>query len=129
MKKTCVFLCVGAFFILASCTTFTAVNLESGLIPGATDYEVLGNFTEREWVNKFLGQSGGANLLNLSSHATDGVVERAISKNLKKFGGTGITNLEISYGSNPIQWILNFVTFNIWAPSTVVVSGTVIRQK
>jgi hypothetical protein len=115
--------------IITSCTTFTASGLQRGITPGSSSgYEVLGSFTEREWVNKFFGSSAGTNLFNITSHATDGVVERAITKNLRKFGGTGVINLEITYLSNPAQWFLNAITLHFWAPSTVVVKGTIIRQ-
>jgi hypothetical protein len=122
-------LCIAVLVFLVSCTTFTVVGLEQGVSPTGRPYKELGNFTEREWVNKFLGASGGTNLFNISSHATDGVVTRAITKNLRKFGGNAVINLEISYVSNPFQGILNTLTLHIWAPSTVVVKGTVIKQE
>ena len=129
MKKECMLLMVSILVcLMSSCRTFSVSGLSQGINPGQGSYEVLGDFTEREWVNKFLGSSGGTNFANITSRATEGVVNRAIQKNLRRYGGTGVINLEISYGSNPIQWILNTITINLWAPSTVTVKGTVIRQ-
>lgn len=45
-------------------------------------YEVLGAFTTRELVNKFVGQSGGTTFLNLSSQATDYAVWDDIEKKI-----------------------------------------------
>jgi|TergutMp193P3_1026864.scaffolds.fasta_scaffold19305_2 hypothetical protein len=115
---------VGMGFI--ACTTFQASGIQMGM--NTSGYEVLGNFTTRVLINKFLGQSGGANLFNLSSNATSGPIRDAIDKEIQKKGGTAAINVSIKYGSNPIQWILNNITGTIWAPSTVTISGTIIRQ-
>jgi hypothetical protein len=75
-----------------------------------------------------LGQSGGTNLFNISSNATSGPIRDAIEKEIRKKEGTAAINISVKYGSNPLQWFLNGLTFNIWAPSTVTISGTVIKQ-
>jgi hypothetical protein len=90
--------------------------------------EILGDFTTRVYINKFLGTSGGTNFLNLSSHATDGPIRNAIDAQIREKGGTAAINISIRYGSNPLQWFLNNITGTIWAPSTVVISGTIIKQ-
>ena len=114
--------------VFTSCRTFSTEGLSQGINPGGGSYEILADFTEREWVNKFIGSSGGTNMFNITSRATEGVINRVIQKNLREHGGTGVINLEISYGSNPVQWFLNTLTFKLWAPSTVTVRGTVIKQ-
>ena len=75
-----------------------------------------------------MGQSGGTNFLNLSSNATSGSIRDAIDKEIQKKGGTGAINISVKYGSNPVQWFFNYLTLNIWAPSTVTISGTIIQQ-
>ena len=119
---------IGVIFLFTSCTTFTVTGLQQGLTPSGSTNEIIGNFTERVWVNKFFGSSAGTNLFNITSHATDGVVARAIAKNVRAHKGTGVINLEVTLSNNPLQWILNTVTLNIWAPATVVIKGTVIKQ-
>jgi hypothetical protein len=118
----------GMTVIGTSCTTFSAVGLQSGIKPGVSDYEILGRFEEKKWVNKFLGSSTGVNLFNITSRATNGAVERAITQNVTKMGGTGAIDIEIAYWSNPLHWILNTISFGIYAPVQVTVKGTVIRQ-
>jgi hypothetical protein len=111
---------------LMACTTFQASGLQVGMSTSGT--EILGDFSTRVYVNKFLGTSGGTNLFNLSANATSGPVRDAIDAEIRKKGGTAAINISVKYGSNPLQWFLNYLTFNIWAPSTVVITGTVIRQ-
>ena len=121
-------LAFGMTVVGTSCTTFSAVGLQSGIKPGVSDYEILGSFEEKEWVNKFMGSSTGVNLFNITSRATNGAVERAITQNVTKMGGTGAINIEITYWSNPLHWFLNTASFGIYAPVQVTVKGTVIRQ-
>jgi hypothetical protein len=116
--------CVGICFI--ACTTFQANGIQMGLSTNGT--ENLGNFTTKVYINKFLGTSGGTNLFNLSSNATSGPIRDAIEKEIQKKGGTAAINISIKYGSNPLQWFLNNLTGSIWAPSTVTITGTIIKQ-
>jgi hypothetical protein len=88
----------------------------------------LGDFSTRVNINKFLGTSGGTNVFNLSANATSGPIRDAIDAEIRKKGGTAAINVSIKYGSNPFQWFLNYLTLNIWAPSTATITGTVIRQ-
>ncbi|MCL1993420.1 MAG: hypothetical protein FWG66_10800 [Spirochaetes bacterium] len=128
MKKSLLVFGIGFMLLLGSCTSFSAIGLQSGVSPAASDWEVVGNFTERVWVNKFFGRSAGTNFLNITSGATEGAVLRAIQQNLASHGGTAVINIEIEHRNNPLQWFVNTLTLNIWAPSTVIVRGTVIRQ-
>jgi hypothetical protein len=116
-------------FGLTGCTTFQASGLQMGLVINGQRYEKVGDFSEKEWTNKFLGWvSNGGTLLNLSSDATDPQVREAIEKNIKKLGGDGVIDLKIKYGSNPLQWILTAITGGIWMPGTVTVTGTVVKS-
>jgi hypothetical protein len=116
--------CVCIAFV--GCTTFQANGIQMGFSTNGT--EILGDFSTKVYINKFLGQSGGTNLFNLSSNATSGPIRDAIDREIRKKEGTAAINISVKYGSNPIQWFLNGLTFNIWAPSTVTISGTVIKQ-
>ena len=116
--------CVSICFV--GCTTFQASGIQMGFSTSGT--ENLGNFTTKVYINKFLGQSGGTNLFNLSSNATTGPIRDAIEREIQKKGGTAAINISVKFGSNPFQWFLNYITFNLWAPATVTISGTVVRQ-
>lgn len=114
--------------ILIGCTTFEASGLQMGLVINGQKYEKVGDFSEKEWTNRFLGWGGkGGTLFNLSSGAADPKVREAVEKHIKKLGGDGAINVKIKYGSNPLQWILSSITLNIWYPGTVTVSGTVVK--
>jgi hypothetical protein len=114
--------------VLAGCTTFAASGLQMGLVINGQKYEKIGDFSEKEWTNKFLGWGGfGGTLFNLSSNATDPQVRNAVEKNIKKLGGDGAIDVKIKYGSNPLQWILSAITVGIWVPGTVTVTGTVVK--
>jgi len=112
-----------------SCTTFKASGLQYGLSGKSSGYEVLGKFSDKTWVNKFLGNSGGSNLFNLSSGTTEGDLRKSIEQEVQAKGGSGAINVEVKYGSNPLHWILNWITLGIWAPGTLTVTGTVVNEK
>jgi hypothetical protein len=115
-------------FGLTGCITFQASQLQVGLYINGQKYEKVGDFSEKEWTNKFLGWApGGGTLFNLSSTATDRQVREAVEKNIKKLGGDAAIDVRIRYGSNPLHWILSTITMGIWMPGTVTVTGTVIK--
>jgi len=114
--------------VLTGCTTFQASGLQMSLYINGQKYEKVGNFSEKEWTNKFLGWgTNGGTLFNLSSNATDPKVRDAIEKNIKKYGGDAAIDVKIKYGSNPLHWILTWITIGIWVPGTVTVTGTVVK--
>jgi hypothetical protein len=114
--------------VTVGCTTFQASGLQMGLVINGQKYEKIGDFSEKEWTNKFLGWGGGGGtLFNLSSSATDPKVREAVEKNVRKLGGDGAIDVRIKYGTNPLQWFLTAITLKIWVPGTVTVSGTVVR--
>jgi hypothetical protein len=115
--------------VISSCISFQASGLQMGLDQSQSTYEDLGDFRTRLWVNKFIGTSGGTTFLNLSSDATDGVIRNAIENQIKKKGGDAAINIRIRYGNGPLTYILNVITATAWAPSTVTVSGTVVRKR
>ena len=113
---------------LTGCTTFRASGLQMGLVINGQKYEKVGDFSEKEWTNKFLGWAPyGGTLFNLSSDATDPKVRGAIEKNIRKLGGDAAIDVRIRYHSNILHWILSTITAGIWLPGTVTVSGTVVK--
>jgi hypothetical protein len=111
--------------LATSCTTFKASGL--AYAPAGTKYTVLGDFHTTIWVNEFLGSSGGAKLLNLSADATEGPIQAAIAKEVEAKGGTGAINVTIVHQASFVNLLLNGFTGAIYAPSTVIISGTVIK--
>ncbi len=124
MYKKMSILCIILLILLVSCTTFKAEGL-STYVP--VSYEELGKFEETVTVHKFLGNSAGTTLFNISKDATSDAVDKLISKEVKKRGGRGAIDIEIEYQGSFINYLCNYVTSGIWAPATLKVSGTVIR--
>ena len=116
--------CAG--IIITACTSFQASGLQVGMSSSGT--EVLGNFSTTVYINKFLGSAAGTNLFNLGANATSGPIRDAIDKEIQKKGGTAAINVSIKYSASLLQIILNTITGTIWAPATITISGTIIRQ-
>lgn len=113
--------------LLVGCTTFKAEGL--AFMPTPDDMQVVGSFEDSVMVHKFLGQSGGANLFNISSNATKAALTDVVWKNIRDLGGTGAVNVQVTYGSHIGHWFLNSLTGTIWAPAKITVSGTVVREQ
>jgi hypothetical protein len=114
--------------VLTRCTTFQVSGLQMGLVINGQGYEKVGKFSEKKWTNKFLGWGvNGGTLFNLSSDAADPKVREAVGKHVQRLGGDGVVDVEIKYGSNPLQWIITALTGAIWMPGTVTVTGTVVK--
>ena len=128
-KKMVLMVAVAICLAISSCVSFQASGLQMGLEQSQSLYENLGDFSSRVWVNKFIGTSGGTTFLNLSSDATDGVIRNTIEKEIRKKEGDAAINIRIRYGNGPLTYLLNVITVGIWAPSTVTVTGTVVRGK
>lgn len=79
-------------------------------------------------MNEFLGSPGGAKLLNITADATDGPVRDAIEAAIKEKGGTGAINITIVHQASFINIILAGITGSLYSPSTVVISGTIIKD-
>jgi len=125
-KMLIILLIACAGLIITACTTFQASGLQVGMSSSGT--EVLGNFSTTVYINKFFGASGGANLLNLGASATSGPIRNAIDKEIQKKGGTAAINISIKYSASLLQMLLNSITGTIWAPATITITGTIIRQ-
>ncbi|MDR3130238.1 MAG: hypothetical protein LBU18_01690 [Treponema sp.] len=113
-------------FCLAGCTTFQASGLQMGA--RNSQFQVLGDFTTKVWVHKFLGTAAGPTLFNIGSELSESVIQKTIMTEVTARGGTAAINIKLKWGSNPVQWILNGITYHVWAPTTLTVSGTVIKE-
>jgi len=114
-----------AVALFASCTTFKSSGLSYSLKAPRTT--VLGDFTTEIWVNEFLGTSGGAKLFNLTADATEAPLKDAIQDAIKEKGGDAAINVTIEHQASFVDILLNAVTAGIYAPSMVIVSGTIVK--
>jgi hypothetical protein len=130
MRRLAFVLVSGILVVLSSCTTFqvSGLSMNSPASNQNTDYQILGNFETKVWVNKFLGMpAAGPTLFNLTSGASDGAIQRAILNEVQIRGGTGATNIKIKWSANILQLIANSFTFGLWSPATATISGMVIK--
>ena len=116
---------LAAFLLVASgCTTFKAEGLS--FMPFTNNTQVIGHFHEGQTVIELFGQSGGANLFNITSGAMKDKVTGIIFNEISKQGGNAAVNVEITYYVGPISYFFNWITFNIVAPARIVVEGDVV---
>ena len=113
--------------IAASCTTFKASGLTYSLKTQKTT--VMGEFRTEVWVDEFLGAPAGANLFNITADATEGQVKEAIQKEIRDKNGDAAINVTIEHQASFVDILLGAVTFDIYAPGTVIVSGTVVKYE
>lgn len=129
MKKSIILITLvfAVIFVLGSCTTFKAEGLS--VIHAQENQQVIGHFSKTVTIHKFLGTSGGANLLNLTSDATVDTVSEVVWNEISKQNGNGAINVKVEYSAGFLHLLANSFTWNLWAPARVKVSGDVIRTK
>ena len=129
MKKANLFkvfiLVVSIVFFATSCTSFQVSGLE--VSPQATAGDIIGDFDINVHVRKFFGGSAGTNLLNFTSDVTDPLVVDAIQAEIFRMGGSRAINVRMEHRASFLDIFLNAITFSIYSPSYVRVTGTVIR--
>jgi hypothetical protein len=119
----------GILYLLAvtvSCTTMQVNGLATG--PTSSEQQIVGTFEKKVWVHKALGVAGGPTLFNLFSDVSDAKIQDIIRQEVQAKGGTGAKDIQIQWGAGFGQLLLNMITGCIYAPSTVTVRGTVIKD-
>ncbi len=117
-------LVVGAIALIAGCTTFQMSGLQ--VVEDMPSMQPLGDFETTVKVNEFLGESGGANLFNLSATAMDDEIYDAIRREVQRRSGDAAINVTVEYEASFIDYILNGITLGLYAPATATISGTVV---
>ncbi len=112
---------------LTGCTTFKAEGLS--YFKDYSDYTVIGRFEKSVTVNEFLGESGGANLFDISADAMSEELFEILSMEVEKRNAAGIINLDIEYSVTFLQMLVNSITGYVYAPATLTVKGDVVRSK
>jgi hypothetical protein len=118
-------LLVLAVVALSSCTSFQFSGAQvTKQIPS---YNSVGTFDTTVSVHKFLGNSAGTNLLNVTSDATDPVIYDAIQREIQKYTGDAAVNVTIVYRANFVDILLNGLTLGIYAPAHAQITGTIVK--
>ncbi len=124
MKKIFGFSAILVLLIaFVSCTTFKV----SGLSYGGSG-EIVGTFEKKVMVSKFLGDSAGETLFNLSQDSVDGKINSVISSECFRLGGNRAINVSIEQKATFGELIVNALTGTIWAPTTLIIKGTVVKD-
>lgn len=110
---------------MASCTTFKFEGTQ--ITKELPSYTNVGTFEITVKVSEFLGSSGGANLLNVTSDAMNTKIFDAIQREIQKASADAAINVSIEYKASFIDMILNSMTFSLYAPATAVVKGTLVK--
>lgn len=125
MKKFIFMLSVLSAVFLSSCVTFKADGL--AFTTANENVQVLGNFSKKKTVHELFGTSGGTNLFNISATAMNEKITGIIWQEIQKKGGNAARNISITYSAGPLAYIANVITFGIWAPASLKVTGEVIK--
>jgi hypothetical protein len=126
MRKSVWFMLIAVIVLCAvSCTTFKASGLQATTAP--EERTVMGNFRKTVWVNEFLGSSAGSKIFNVTADATEMEVTTAIQNAIHELGGTAAINITVEHQASFVNLLLNWLTCSIYAPSEVIVSGTVVK--
>lgn len=113
-----------AILLLAGCTTFKFSG--AAVTPRLSSYTKVGSFHITVKINKFLGNSGGMTLFNVTADATDGPIYDAIQREIQMHSADAAIDVAINYQATFVDLLLNYITAGIYAPATAEVSGTLI---
>lgn len=111
--------------LVAGCTTFKLSG--AAVTPHLSSYTKVGTFHVNVTINKFLGNSGGATLFNITADATDGPIYDAIQREIQMHSADAAVDVSINYQATFINMLLNYLTAGIYAPATAEISGTLIK--
>jgi hypothetical protein len=110
---------------LSGCTTFKLSGAQvTAQLPA---YTSVGTFDVTLWVHKFLGESGGVTLFNITADAMDTPIYDAIQREIHKFSGDAAVNVTITYGASFVDLLLNGLTSGIYAPAEAHITGTIVK--
>ena len=99
---------------VASCTTFQVSGTQMTL--EMPSFDNIGELDVTVSVTEWLGASGGANLLNVSSTNMDDAIYDAIQREIRQASGDAAVNVTIKYEASFINYLLNGLTWGIYAP-------------
>jgi len=110
---------------MVSCTTFqmsgAQMTMEMPAFNKIADLDITVSVTE------WLGTPGGANLFNISSTNTDDAIYDAIQREIRKNSGDAAVNVKIEYKASFIDYLLNGLTFSIYAPAKAHITGSIVK--
>lgn len=125
MKKNILIIALSVVFVVlfASCTTFTIENAAYGTFKG----KELGNFEVSVDSFELIGMSAGSHLIGGKDWKGNKLIQDTVQAEIDKLGGSAAINVEVKETVSVIQALLCGVTQRIYAPESIVITGTVIK--
>ena len=123
MKSFRVFAVLLALLLMASCTTASFQGMQ--MTKDVPSFNVVGQFEKTLSQHAIIGPWSGGSLVKLSDN--DERIFAIITDEIQKKGGDAAIDVTIEYGANVVDLLLNAVTFSIYNPGKVHISGTVIK--
>jgi hypothetical protein len=112
-----------ALLLMASCTTASFQGMQ--MTTQVPSFNVVGQFERTLSQHAIIGGWSGGSLVKLSDN--DERIFAIITDEIQKKGGDAAIDVTIEYGANVVDLLLNAVTFSIYNPGKVSISGTVIK--
>lgn len=110
---------------LSGCTSFKFAGAQvTKQIPS---YASVGTFDVTVAVHEFLGAPAGANLFDVTADAMDTEIYDAIQREIQKYTGDAAVNVTIVYKATFVDFLLNGLTFGIYAPAHARITGTIVK--
>ncbi len=125
MKRAMKILAVAvAIMAVGACTTFQLSGIH--IVEDMPSMSPIGDFETTIKVHEFVGASGGANLFNVTADTMDNEIYDAIRREVQRRSGDAAINVTVRYEASFVDLLLNGLSFNLYAPATAVISGTVV---
>ncbi len=110
---------------LTGCTSFKFAGAQ--VTKSIPPYASVGTFDISVPVHEFLGGSAGTNLFNVTADAMDTEIYDAIQREIQKYTGDAAVNVTIVYEASFLDFLLNGLTFGIYAPAHARITGTIVK--
>ena len=117
-------LVLGVLALVVGCTTFQLSGIQ--VVEDMPGMQPLGDFETTVDVWEFVGSPGGANLFNVTADVMDNEIRDAIRREIENRSGDAAINVQVKYEASFINILVSAVTFNILAPATATITGTVV---
>ena len=117
----CTILIFAALFLLTGCYTLNQVGVPTEEAIEITNSEKavpISHFVRDETVNHFI--------FGLVSPG-DAEVEKLISQEIKRYGGTRAVNIRMKYQQTFLNGLIGIITLGIYNPFSLIIEGDVVK--
>lgn len=112
-----------ALILVASCTTASFQGMQ--MTKDVPSFNVVGEFEKTISQHAIIGGWSGGSLVKMSDN--DERIFSIITDEITKKGGDAAIDVTIEYGAGVVDLLLNAVTFSVYNPGKIKISGTIIK--